>query len=77
MGTPDEAEWPGVSKLPDYKPEFPKWPKRHIGAAVAGRLDAAGIDLLAKMLAYTPSKRISAKDALAHPWFDDLDKSAL
>ena len=23
LGTPDEETWPGVSKLPDYKPTFP------------------------------------------------------
>ena len=33
--------------------------------------------LYSAMLAYQPSKRISAKDAMRHPWFDDLDKSAL
>eukprot|EP01047_Picozoa_sp_COSAG01_P046712 COSAG01_NODE_4407_length_5056_cov_4.859794_7_plen_115_part_00 len=25
LGTPTEAIWPGVSKLPDFKPTFPKW----------------------------------------------------
>lgn len=29
------------------------------------------------MLVYDPSKRISAKQALQHPYFDDLDKSGL
>uniref|UniRef100_H2YBU9 Protein kinase domain-containing protein n=1 Tax=Ciona savignyi TaxID=51511 RepID=H2YBU9_CIOSA len=33
-----------------------------------------GIDLLAKCLVYNPAKRISAKVALSHPYFDDLDK---
>ena len=26
LGTPDEETWPGVSKLPDYKPTFPNCP---------------------------------------------------
>lgn len=30
---------------------------------------AEGIDLLAKMFAYNPSKRISAKEALQHSYF--------
>jgi serine/threonine protein kinase len=74
LGTPDEDVWPGVSQLPDWKPAFPKWPKRSIKAAVP-TLDDLGVDLLAKMLAFQPSKRISARAALNHPWFDDLDKS--
>lgn len=30
------------------------------------------IDLLLKMLTYLPERRITAKDALKHPFFDDL-----
>ena len=41
------------------------------------KIDAAGLDLLEQMLVYDPSKRISAKKALLHPYFDDLDKNAL
>lgn len=29
------------------------------------------------MLTYNPPKRISARMALTHPYFDDLDKSSL
>lgn len=36
-----------------------------------------GLDLLQKMLIYDPNKRISAKAALIHPYFDSLDKKAL
>lgn len=78
MGTPDAEVWPGVTELPDYKPTFPKWPRRSVGRAVADSgLCAEGIDLLEKMLAYEPSARITAKDALKHPYFDTLDKTTL
>jgi serine/threonine protein kinase len=78
MGTPDEDVWPEVTTLPDYKPTFPRWPRRSSWASrVCPTLDAAGCDLLAKMLVYQPSKRISAKAALLHPFFDDLDKTGL
>jgi cyclin-dependent kinase len=30
---------------------------------------------LQRMLQFNPAKRISAKAALQHPFFDDLDKS--
>ena len=29
------------------------------------------------MVVYNPGKRLSAKKALDHPYFDDLDKSTL
>eukprot|EP01047_Picozoa_sp_COSAG01_P046713 COSAG01_NODE_4407_length_5056_cov_4.859794_8_plen_56_part_00 len=37
--------------------------------------DSKGLDLLASMLVYEPAKRISAKQSMSHPYFDDLDKS--
>lgn len=35
------------------------------------RLSDTGMDLLASMLEYDPAKRISVKDALLHPYFDN------
>jgi len=37
-------------------------------------VDDCGLDLLEKMLLYEPSARISARQALNHPWFDDVEK---
>jgi len=71
LGTPTEKTWPGVSELPDWKPSFPKWAAEPLKKLVP-QLDPLGLDLLAKMLAYEPSKRISARAALRHPWFDDV-----
>jgi cyclin-dependent kinase len=31
-----------------------------------------GVDLLARLLQYDPQKRISASEALEHPYFDEL-----
>ncbi|NXL86445.1 CDK2 kinase, partial [Alectura lathami] len=61
LGTPDEAAWPGVTVLPDYKPSFPKW----------ARQDLAKV----QMLQYDPNKRISAKAALGHPFFHDVTRA--
>ena len=60
LGTPDEAGWPGVRSLPDYKDTFPRWPARPLGEAVPG-LDAMGLDLLTGMLRYSPTERLTAK----------------
>ena len=35
------------------------------------------IDLLGKMLAYLPSKRITAQQALAHPFFKDIHEAKI
>ena len=45
LGTPTEEIWPGVSKLPFYNKEFPKWPVRSIKHSIPS-LDADGEDLL-------------------------------
>lgn len=34
--------------------------------------DIMFVELIKKMLVYAPSKRISAYDAMLHPFFDDL-----
>jgi serine/threonine protein kinase len=59
MGTPSEATWPGVSRLPNWSPFFPDWPARPLPCpALCG-------DLVGRLLAYDPAKRPSAEDAAA------------
>ncbi|CAM6027546.1 unnamed protein product [Sphagnum balticum] len=73
LGTPTEEVWPGVNKLRDWH-EYPSWQPQSISRVVPD-LDPQGVDLLSRMLQFNPAKRISAKAALQHPFFDDLDKS--
>ncbi len=35
-------------------------------------MDEVALDLLTKMVQLEPSKRLSAKEALLHPYFDDI-----
>ncbi|CAI5724960.1 unnamed protein product [Hyaloperonospora brassicae] len=72
FGTPNDASWPGVTKLRDYAPTFPKW-KRKNTCELFPQIDESGLNLLESMLRYDPSTRISAKEALRHPYFDDVD----
>lgn len=77
LGTPTEDCWPGVSTLPDYKANFPDWRTENLKSSVTQLNNADGLDLLERMLVYNPASRITAKAALLHPYFDDLDKSSL
>ncbi|ORY98844.1 serine/threonine-protein kinase pef1 [Syncephalastrum racemosum] len=71
MGTPTEQTWPGVSQLPEYKPTSGIYPPQHINQ-ILPTIDAVGRDLLSRMLQYQPQLRISAKEAMSHPYFNDV-----
>lgn len=72
LGTPTEAIWPGVSELPDFKPSFPKW--SHKGWAnirnTLAQVGPQGVELLDQLMRYNPKTRISARQALQHPYFN-------
>ena len=70
LGTPNEAIWPDIVYLPDFKPSFPQWRRKDLSQVVPS-LDPRGIDLLDKLLAYDPINRISARRAAIHPYFQE------
>lgn len=76
LGTPTLELWPGLSELPEFKPSFPKW--KHRGweniRNTKAQVGPNGIDLLDKLMAYDPKKRISARRALQHPYFIDVER---
>jgi len=76
LRTPTEEIWPGVTQLPDFKATFPSWSSINLKTSMK-KIEPAGLEILEAMLIYDPSKRISAKKALLHPYFDDLDKNTL
>ena len=69
LGTPSEDDWPGIQTYPDFKPSFPKWQRNYAQPLVAS-LDEAGLELLDGFLVYDPASRISAKQAIIHPYFN-------
>jgi len=73
MGTPNEENWPGVSELPEFQPSlFPTWSKRTgVNDLLGEFLGANGLALLNEMLVYLPGRRISARKALEHPYFQE------
>ncbi|KAJ3050491.1 TFIIH complex serine/threonine-protein kinase subunit kin28 [Rhizophlyctis rosea] len=67
LGTPTEADWPGMKHLPSFV-EF----KRYQRTPYSQLFTAAGpdaLDLLDKLLQFDPLKRLSAADTLDHFYF--------
>jgi len=77
LGTPDETVWPGVKSLPDWNSAFPVWHKSDFSKSVRDNLEDLGLNLLESFLAYSPKSRITAKDSLSHPYFNELDKDTI
>lgn len=73
MGTPTEQTWPGVTQLSEYKQPHVVYPQQNI-AQILPSIDACGLDLLNRMLQYQPQLRISAKDALNHSYFNEMNR---
>lgn len=73
LGTPTQADYPGIIDLPEYHPtNLPMYPPPPNGfTGLVPTLDANGVDLLSKMLQYDPARRITAEEALRHPFFYD------
>ncbi|KAI7824193.1 kinase-like domain-containing protein [Kickxella alabastrina] len=71
MGTPSEATWPSVSRLPNWKNNLPMYPPQRLEQHLP-QMDPYAIDLLKKLLVYDPDLRWEASKCLTHPYFQDL-----
>lgn len=75
LGTPTEADWPGMSSLSDYI-AFKTYPK----APLRQYFTAAGTDslnLLQQMLVYDPNRRWTAEECLGHSYFTNTPLATL
>jgi len=71
FGTPTEAEWPEGAM--DPLSQFPVFARKvNPFAAYIPNLEPEVADLLENLLMYDASSRITALDALEHPWFNDI-----
>lgn len=66
-GTPSLKSWPGMEHLPEYRPNYTQYPGQPLNKLIP--LKAAGLDLLTAFLQYDPAKRMTAAQAIAHPYF--------
>jgi serine/threonine protein kinase len=74
-GTPTEESWPGVQSLKDWH-IFPQWDPpsdqqflHSLHIRPEHHFDVDGIHLLRSLLTLNPPSRLSAREALQHPWF--------
>ncbi|XP_028979697.1 cyclin-dependent kinase 20 isoform X2 [Esox lucius] len=69
LGTPNQRTWPEITELPDYnKIKFKENPAIPLEEIVPDTSPQA-VNLLKKFLVYPSKQRISAKQALLHPYF--------
>ncbi|KAL1514654.1 hypothetical protein AB1Y20_003744 [Prymnesium parvum] len=85
LGSPDPETWPESQQLPVVmKAMFRKQPfnrlrlkfKRGVSFTRAPAISDEGLNLMEAMLTLNPNKRITAKDALKHPYFSEQPQPA-
>ena len=73
LGTPNEDNWPGVTKLPDYVTSEAQQSVRGLDFYVGmfGTVGMSGAELIMETLVLDPRKRITAKKFLEHRWWGE------
>ena len=76
-GTFNELTLPGYKAFPYFDQDFPYWQGMGLKNYLKQRhgvipIDDVAYDLMEKMLAIDPCKRITCKEALNHPYFRDV-----
>ena len=73
-GTPNELDWPGVTKLPFFSKLSPKTKYTNTFKDFYKnyeKVDETAMDLWTKMLQMNPKKRITIEEIFKHPFFNE------
>jgi len=74
LGTPTIDDWPGMTELPQYQPNYTVYKCQDLGKTIP--LTRTALDLLKAFLQYNPEKRITAEKAIEHPYFKQDQNAA-
>jgi len=78
FGTPTEQTWPGVTQLPYMQNiKFPPRPFNRVALRsifAQEKMSDLGFDFFLSLCAMDPAKRLSAAEALNHPYFNESPK---
>ena len=83
LGLPSEADYPAITELEEWAPFKQRMIEKAAQSGVSlerpanlqhlvKNLHPTGVELMQQMLEFDPSKRISARAAMEHPYFADL-----
>ena len=76
FGTFNELSMPGYKVIPYFNKDLPYWKgvglRYYVNKKTVIPFDDIAFDLLEKMLDINPNKRITCKEALLHPFFNDV-----
>ena len=80
LGTPNDDIWPGYSKCSkvkqiSMKETYPGCLRKRFCKDAPVNLSDQGFDLLSRMLCYNPDDRITAVQALKHPFFKEAPRA--
>jgi len=78
LGAPNDTLWPSMHEYansertlakPEFRRNYAPECKRFYGSSKVRRIGADGIDLIQNLLLYEPYQRLTAEEALEHPYF--------
>ncbi|KAI5798165.1 kinase-like domain-containing protein [Pyronema domesticum] len=80
LGTPTKERWPEVAQNPEYNQlaSFKQYNNNlEVWYNSIGQKNKHGLNLLQGLLEYDPTRRLSAQQALEHPYFHEAAKLSL